>query len=120
MPNNRVLTTAEQETLEKLSIGILDLCDVSGVKDGDLITQAAISCCAAIVASKISEDVRGPDLEAAVARAGSALSREITAAVLRHRNAGGSRAALVSQKVFDHRVNSLTRTEKVKAKQLTG
>ena len=78
---------AEQKTLEKLSIGILDLCEVSGVKDGDLITQAAISCCADLVASNIPEDVRGPDLEAAVARAGIALSREITSAVLRRRRA---------------------------------
>jgi hypothetical protein len=105
VPNNRVLTKAEQETLEKLSIGILDLCDVSGVKDGDLITQAAISCCAALVASKIPEDVRGADLEAAVGRAGSALGREITAAVLRRRNASGSRVAPVRQEVFDHCVS---------------
>lgn len=85
MPTDRLLTEDEKTAMEKLSIGILDLCDASGMKDGELIANAAIIGCAGAVASTIPDNAPMAVLQVMADRAGAALTKEIIAGVLQFR-----------------------------------
>lgn len=85
MPSDRLLTQAEKDAMQILSISILDLCDESKLKDGELIANAAIIGCAGAVASTIPDDCPDTVLEVMAARAGAALSKEIIAGVRQFR-----------------------------------
>ncbi len=85
MSNDRLLTQAEKDAMQVLSISILDLCDQSGLKDGELIANAAIIGCAGAVASTIPDNCPILVLEAMADRAGAALAKEIKAGVLQFR-----------------------------------
>ena len=79
MASDRLLTEEEKAAMERLSLGILELCNQSGLGDGALIANAAIIGCAGAVAATFQDDAPVSVVAAMANRAGSALEKEIIA-----------------------------------------
>jgi hypothetical protein len=74
---DRLLTKAEKDTMEKLSLGILDLCEKSGLNDGHLIVNAAIFGLAGVIGATIPENATEETIQEIGKRAGEVLAGEI-------------------------------------------